>query len=456
MTESALESRVEQAAVRRRQAASLIILYGILLAVATVLMGTFMFALLASLKRDPLEQPFRLAFEQIHPANWVVAWRLGRQGSGDAFWGGFGPSGDVTFELTYAAPADVELVEPAIEVPRRRPGTGMAAAVYRDFAADHIVDWTIEHAALEPFEVEVDGVVTPWQRATWTIRFRHDNEGPRIERVPLTAEAPLSQTLVDATLPPTRIERRGRVASWENITPGSLGYVFNNYRRVIKESVDLNTGNSLFVSWFKNSFFIAAGRVILTLVFATMAGYALARLRFPGNRALFMLLLVSMMIPVQVTFISNYLVIRDINLLNTPWAVIMVTIVSAQVLIMKQFFQSIPKEIEEAALMDGAGYWTTFYRIVLPMSRPALVTVTIMAFQGAWNDFFWPLVLINSPASAFTLPVGLLSLRNAYGGAGDWSLILAGAFMSTVPVLIMFMLFQRYIVDNPIASGSKE
>ncbi|MCH8530314.1 MAG: carbohydrate ABC transporter permease [Saccharospirillum sp.] len=457
MTELNAEMKRELAAVRRRQASSVILMYGVLLSIATVLMGTFLFALMASIKKDPLEQPFQFWFEQINPVNWGTAWKLGRQGGQDAWWGGFGPGGDVTFYLSYAAPTTVELEDPQIEVPRRAPGTGMAAAVYRDFAADHLANFQVTREDGPNFEVTNElGVAEEWHQARWRVSFEHDNEGPWVERVPLYSLAPLTQVLVDSTLPPTQLERRGRVASWENITPGALGYVFNNYRRVFKESIDLNTGESLFVSWFKNSLFISFGRVALTLLLATTAGYALARLTFPGHRALFFLLLISMMIPVQVTFISNYLVIRDINLLNTPWAVIMVLVVSAQVLIMKQFFESVPREIEEAALMDGAGYFTTFYRIILPMSKPALITITIMAFQGAWNDFFWPLVLINSPTSAFALPVGLLSLRNAYGGAGDWSLILAGAFMSTVPVLILFMVFQRYIVDNPIASGSKE
>lgn len=447
----------EQAAVRRRRIATVVLMYGLLLSIATVLLGTFLFAMLASVKQDPLEQPFRFWFEQINPVNWASAWQQGFEGNQNAWWGGFGPEGEVSFHLAYAAPASVGLEDPTIEVPRRRPGTGMAAAVYTEYAADYVSDFQVIREAGPDFEVTNEaGETEIWRQASWQIRFRHSGEGAAVERVPFTAAAPRTQTLIDSTLPPTQMERRGRVASWENITPGVLGYMFNNYRRVFKESIDLNTGESLFLSWFKNSLFIAFGRVALTLVLATTAGYALARLKFPGNRALFFLLLISMMIPMQVTFISNYLVIRDVNLLNSPWAVILVLVVSAQVLIMKQFFESVPREIEEAALMDGAGYWTTFSKVILPMSKPALITITILAFQGAWNDFFWPLVLINSPTSAFALPVGLLSLRNAYGGAGDWSLILAGAFMSIVPVLILFMVFQRYIVDNPIASGSKE
>lgn len=98
---------------------------------------------------------------------------------------------------------------------------------------------------------------------------------------------------------------------------------------------------------------------------------------------------------------------------------------------------------------------TILWRIFMPLAKPAIMSVTILGFQGAWNDFFWPLIVINSPTEAFTLPVGLLSLRNAYGVAGDWNLILAGAFLSTIPVLIVFIIFQRYFVGNDISSAVK-
>lgn len=209
------------------------------------------------------------------------------------------------------------------------------------------------------------------------------------------------------------------------------------------------------MSWTINSFVIAFGKVLLTLFFACTAGYALARLKFTGARAVFAFMLLSMMIPGQVTFISNYLIYRDIGLLNTPWAVITAIVASGQVLIMKQFFESIPKELEEAAIVDGASPAVILWRVFMPLAKPAIMSVTILGFQGAWNDFFWPLVVINSPVDAYTLPVGLLSLRNAYGVAGDWNLILAGAFLSTIPVLLVFIIFQRYFVGNDISSAVK-
>jgi multiple sugar transport system permease protein len=442
---------LEQKALHRRRWSIVILTYGLLMIIATVLMGTFAVGALASLKENPLERPFRLWFEQIKPHNWTSAYTLGRMGSQNGLWGGFAPNGQIVFDFSYAVEGDYDGTEPEIVVPKRKPGTGMAAAVYTDFASDYVSDLQVEK--IEQFERMIEG--QNYTVIQWRIRMAYSGDGPRIERLPLDITMPREFQLIDSSLTPTRFERRGRVASWSNITPGVLGYVFNNYRRVIKESVNLNTGESLFLKWTFNSFVIAIGKVIVTLAMATTAGYALARMQFPGSRVLFYVLLLSMMIPGQVTFISNYLVMRDLSLLNTPWALILMTVTSAQVLMMKQYFDNIPRDVEEAALMDGAGYWLTFFKVILPMSKPALVTVTILAFQGAWNDFFWPLVLITSPSDAFTLPVGLLSLRNSYGQTGDWGLILAGAFMSTLPIILLFIFFQRFIVENPISSGSK-
>ncbi len=425
-----------------------------------MLLGTFAIAFAASLKEDPLENPFRFIFPQIMPTVWISAADLGRQGAGDPWWGGFAPGADVRFSLTYAVPAGEKLVEPEVEVPRRKPGSGLAAAITTTFAADYAV---IELVATSDSQYRAadkeTGEIRTYLARTFDYRIFYDpgaGENTKVERMPFTAQAPRSQILTDSTIPVTKMERRGRVASWNNITPGILGLIFNSYRRVINETVDLASGERLFFKWMGNSFFIAIGRVALMIVLSSLAGYALARMQFRGLRLIFLFVIFSMTIPVQVTFISNYLVIRDLGLLNTNFSVIVVAIASAHVLLMKQFFESFPREIEEAAMVDGANRFQVFFLVVLPNARPALIVNAIMAFQGAWNDFFWPFVLITSPPGALTVPVGLLSLRQSYGaGQGDWSLVLAGAFISIVPVLIMFILFQRYIVQNQTSVGVK-
>ena len=291
--------------------------------------------------------------------------------------------------------------------------------------------------------------------------------------LPLDITAPVGQLYQGATLSPSRLERRGRVASFDTIVPGALGYVFRNYVRVYAEVKSVTTGKSLFWAWTRNSFVIGIVRVLSTLLFASMAGYALARLRFPGQNIIFFATLFSMMIPGQVTFISNYLVLRDgifgltqlfgvQTLLNTIWAVIVggasgsALVAAGMVFLMKQFFESIPNEVEEAAMIDGANHWQRYWRVVLPMARPALGAVAILTFQGAWNEFFWPLIALTTPEDVKTLPIGLLSFRQIYGSTGDWGLILAGAILSALPIIILFVVFQRYFLEGVSYGGGKE
>ncbi len=458
--EKTARSRLPLSALRRRQLSALAWVYLVFIGLGTVLLGTFAIAFAASLKEDPLENPFRFIFPQISPTVWVTAADLGRQGANDPWWGGFAPGGDVSFSLTYAVIEGQGLVEPTVEVPRRKPGSGLAAAITTTFASDYAIVELVGSSDRTYSQIDPDtGQNLSYLARTFDYRILYDPDDEnniKVERMPFTAQAPRSQILLDSTIPVTQMERRGRVASWNNITPGALGLILNSYRRVINETVDLSNGDRLFFKWMGNSFTIAIGRVIFMIVLSSLAGYALARMKFTGVRLVFVVVIFSMTIPVQVTFISNYLVIRDLGLLNTNFSVIMVAIASAHVLLMKQFFESFPREIEEAAMVEGANRFQVFFLVVLPNAKPALIVNAIMAFQGAWNDFFWPFVLITSPPSALAVPVGLLALRESYGaGQGDWSLVLAGAFISIIPVLIMFIMFQRYIVQNQTSVGVK-
>ena len=444
------------AALRRRQLAALFWTWLVLIGLVTVFLGTFAIAFLASLKEDPLEDPFRFVFPQVTPSAWIAAADLGSDAGGGALWGGFAPGGMIEFSATWAVPPNETLTEPVVEVPRRVPGSPIARALTEHYASDFS---TVERVAVaETVVTGPDGGEWPAARYTWRISYAPGADGlaPTVDRLPLTATVPRGQVLVDADLPVSAIERRGRTASWSNLAPGALGLVFDNYRRVWNETVDISTGERLFPWWLLNSLVIAIGRVVMIVALASLAGYALARLRFSGAAAVFAAVIFSMTIPPQVTFVSNYLIVRDIGLLNTPWGVIVVFTFSTHVLLMKQFFEGFPREIEEAAIADGASHWTVFRRIVLPNSKPALVTNAIIAFQAAWNDFFWPFVLLSSPPQALSVQVGLLALREqGAGGESDWGLVLAGAFISIVPVVLMFVLFQRYILDNQVSDGVK-
>ncbi len=437
------------------------LVYLLMLVFSLLFLGPLLFATISSLRADPLAYPPTLTPPQLSPANWAAAARLGRQGAGAPLWGGFAPGADVSFELTYFVPDGVAAVAPEVVVPRRRPGAGLGAVQRIQYAADHAEVTGVEEVGRMPGTLTVGDDERSGQVVTYRADVRYVGEGPRLERLPLDAtSASRDLVFLRSTLPPTRIERRGLVASFDNVSPGALGYVFHNYRRVMDEARSVTTGRSLFLSWTANSFLVAFAKVLSTLLFASMAGYALARLRFPGRGLIFLLILFAQMIPTQVIFISNYLVLRDgifglsrlwgqPTLLNSLWGVILSGLVGAgAVFIMKQFFESIPREVEEAAMLDGANQWQRYANVVLPMARPALGALTIITFQGAWNDFFWPLVVLTTPEDIKTLPIGLLSFRNAYAGAGDWGLILAGAVLSALPVIVLFLVFQRYFLEG--------
>lgn len=452
----------------RRRWARAGITYVVMLLFAILFLGPLLFATLSSLKTDPLEYPPTLAIPQLSPQNWGAAARLGRAGAGDRWWGGFAPGADVPFEITYFVPETQEPEAPEVVVARRRPGGGIGAVVDLDYAADYAELSEVSEVSQRDGSRLVGGETVPGQYVTYGFTVRYPGEGPTVDRLPLDITAPPRQVFVGSSLTPTRLERRGRVASYNNVTPGVLGFVFNNYRRVFDEARSITTQRSLFASWITNSFIIAIAKVVSTLLLASMAGYALARLRFPGRNLVFLLILFAQMIPGQVIFISNYLVLRDgiwgfsrlwgqATLLNSLTGVILSGLVGAgAVFIMKQFFESIPREIEEAAMIDGTSQWRRYWSVVLPMARPALGALTILTFQGAWNDFFWPFIVLTTPEDIKTLPIGLLTFRNIYGNAGDWGLILAGAVMSALPIIVLFVVFQRYFLEGVSYGGGKE
>ena len=450
-------------AIARRRWARAGAIYLLLLFFSILFMGPLLFAVLSSLKDNPAEWPPRLDPPQLHWRNWVAAYRLGRAGGGSGWFGAFAPGAVVPFEVTYEVPAElaaqgIEL--PQVVVPRRVPGAGPGAVRTGPFAADYaeVVGPSIASRQEHP-----DGSVT----VTYRFEVRHTG-GITVDRLPVDVEVPRGYRFVEATLYPNRMERLGRVQSWNSITPGVIPYIFYNYTRVFGENYSRTTGRNLFLTWIGNSLFVATAKVLTTVTFASMAGYALARLRFPGRNVIFVVMLFSMMVPSQVTFISNYLVLRDgifglsrlwgmPTLLNTFTGLILSGLVGASaVFIMKQFFESLPKELEESARIDGASRGTIFRRIVLPLARPALGAVTILTFQGAWNEFFWPLVVLTSPQDKYVLMVGLSTFRRAYGAVGfDWGPLLAGAVVAALPVVILFVVFQRYFVEGISFSGLK-
>ena len=211
--------------------------------------------------------------------------------------------------------------------------------------------------------------------------------------------------------------------------------------------------NPLFLRWMLNAFIYAAGAMLLNVIFSAMAGYALGRMQFFGRQLIFLVTLGIMMIPSAVTLIPKFLVANNLHLTNTYFALILPAMAQPfSVFIMVQFMKGLPKELEESAMIDGASRLRTFFQIILPQVKPALTAVAIITFQGAWNDFQWPLVAMSTQ-DMFTLPVGLFFFKNAY--YTQYNLLLAGSMFNTIPILILFFIFQRYFIEGAVSSGVK-
>ena len=222
-------------------------------------------------------------------------------------------------------------------------------------------------------------------------------------------------------------------------------WVWSNYSQIIT--------NPIFLLWVLNAFIYAVGATVLNVFFSAMAGYALARLNFRGREIIFTTTLAVMMIPLTVTIIPKFLVMNTLHLTNTYFALILPAMAQPfSVFLMVQFMKNLPKELEESAMIDGASRWRTFRSIILPLVKPALTAVAIITFQGAWNDFLWPLIVLGTQ-NMYTLPLGLFFFKNAH--YTEYNLLLAGSMFNTIPVLILFFIFQRYFIEGAVGSSVK-
>ncbi len=209
---------------------------------------------------------------------------------------------------------------------------------------------------------------------------------------------------------------------------------------------------------FLNSTVLAAVITVTNLVLGSIAGYAFARLRFPGRELLFLVVLATLMIPDQLRLVPVYLMMNGLGLTRGVGqylaVVVVLAIAGTSIFLMRQYFLSIPLDLEEAARIDGAGFFTTFWRVMLPLAGPALAAVAILQFQGTWNSFFWPVVFLQDP-DHYTLPIGLLFFRTAGGFSTNWPPLMAVVVMATAPIVVLYVFFQRYFVEGIAASGVK-
>ena len=215
-----------------------------------------------------------------------------------------------------------------------------------------------------------------------------------------------------------------------------------------------------FVTFYKNSFILAIVITLFNVFLCSLGGYAFARLRFPGREVLFLLVLATLMIPDQLRLVPVYLMLTDFPLTHWNWVgtkqgyIAIHLVLAANLFLMRQYFLTIPKDFEEAAKLDGAGYFKTFWRVMLPLTLPALAAVSILTFQGIWNDFFWALIILGQhDPNQYTVQIGLTQFTFQY--QTQWPELLAAASLAIVPVVVVYVFFQRYFVAGVTAAGVK-
>jgi multiple sugar transport system permease protein len=219
----------------------------------------------------------------------------------------------------------------------------------------------------------------------------------------------------------------------------------DNFRTVLNEAP--------FGTWYRNSMVVATAVTAMNLLTSSVGGYIFANFDFPLKRPLFILILITLMIPFPVLLIPNYIIANRLGVLNSLWALILPGMVSAfGIFLMRQFAAGIPRDLIEAARLDGASEWSIFGRIVVPLMRPALAALGVFTFLASWNDYLWPLVAINDLDKS-TIPLALAFFNDFR--ATRYDLIMAAATMAVIPVLVVFLIFQRQIVKALVLAGMR-
>lgn len=222
-------------------------------------------------------------------------------------------------------------------------------------------------------------------------------------------------------------------------------WVFTNFAEVFDSMP--------FGQMFLNSVLLTVGRTVGQVALCTMAGYAFARIAFPGRHALFVVFLSVLMVPSQLYLLPQYEIIQALGWLNTLQALIVPGIFSAfGTFLIRQFFLSMPAELEEAARIDGANPWQTFWRIMVPLAKPGIIALVVFTVLWSWNDLLWPLIVTTDPAK-MPLSVGLSQLVGIHGT--DYPVLMAGALLATLPMLVTFMILQRQFIQGIAFSGTK-
>ncbi|WAH37591.1 carbohydrate ABC transporter permease [Alicyclobacillus dauci] len=236
--------------------------------------------------------------------------------------------------------------------------------------------------------------------------------------------------------------------------PNSVTSLFGGLMPSLQNFVDA-WQSAQFGMYYVNTIELVAGIVIIQLITTTLAGYAFARIHMPGRNIIFIMFLLQLMVPVSALIIPNYMTMQNLHLVNTKWAIMLPYFASAMgTFLMRQTFRQLPREIEEAATMDGAKWWQILWHVLLPGMRPALVAFTLVSVSFHWNDFLWPLIVTSTPQTQ-PLTIGLQLLTQMGETGAQWQMICAGTLIVVAPLLILFIIFQRKFVNSFMQTGMK-
>jgi multiple sugar transport system permease protein len=237
------------------------------------------------------------------------------------------------------------------------------------------------------------------------------------------------------------------ITSTPPLTPNLIpAFKLDNFQRLLG-------GTKYYTNWMINSLLICLAITAWHVIFDTLAGYAFAKRQFPGRDVIFWLLLSTLMIPIQVTLIPLYIISRNLGIIDSIWAVILPgTATVFGIFLMRQYIQTLPSELENAARIDGASEFGVFWHVILPLCQPAIAAMSIFVFVRNWNDFLWPLIALNRPQN-YTLTVGVANLQGEF--MTDWGVIFAGAALAALPMIVFFLLFQKYFLEGVRAGAIK-
>ena len=224
--------------------------------------------------------------------------------------------------------------------------------------------------------------------------------------------------------------------------------ILDNYEKVL--------GNMPILKYFYNSMFVAVVTTIGQVIIASMAGFAFAKMKFRFKEPLFVIILLTMMIPPQVNIVPLFFIMRELHMINTFGALILPGLFGGfGIFLMRQWFKSMPDELIDASKIDGCNYFEMFFKIAFPLSLPAIMTLAVFTFITMWNSFMWPLIVTNSDTIR-TLPVAIAGLKGSYRETIEWGQLMACAVITTIPVILIFLAGQKYFINGIMQTGSKE